>query len=272
VQKLQAQVATRAGAVESHRRIGIAVGLITVPPPVDGEVAFGVLRHASMTSKRKRHAIREGGLGLSPAPVWRVGKPARRLSATRLFGDPSGYTLFMPPRKKTSTASTAHAQHPAFSASKKLADSLQRVLVDLIDLHVQGKQAHWNVGGHNFRDLHLQLDEIILAAREFSDEVAERMRALYITPDGRSATVAATTSLTPFPSGEVDTSATVDLATQRLYAVVGTIRAVHDDVDDEDPTSADILHGVIERLEQLAWMVSAENRIANTTTPTPVAE
>jgi starvation-inducible DNA-binding protein len=159
-----------------------------------------------------------------------------------------------------------------FKGSETLRDNLQKVLVDLIELHIQGKQAHWNLLGSNFRDLHLQLDEIILAAREFSDEVAERMRALYITPDGRSATVAATTSLPAFPDGEVDTAATVDLVAQRLYAAVGTIRGVHDDVDDEDPTSADILHGVIERLEQLAWMVSAENRVANTTTPVPVAE
>jgi starvation-inducible DNA-binding protein len=35
---------------------------------------------------------------------------------------------------------------------------------------------------------------------------------------------------------------------------------VHDDVDEEDPTSADILHAIIEKLEQFAWMVSAENR------------
>jgi len=46
---------------------------------------------------------------------------------------------------------------------------------------------------------------------------------------------------------------------------VGTMREVHDEVDDEDPTSADILHGIIERLEQFAWMVSAENRKPATT-------
>jgi len=32
-------------------------------------------------------------------------------------------------------------------------------------LHLQSKQAHWNVVGHNFRDLHPQLDEIIDIAR-----------------------------------------------------------------------------------------------------------
>ncbi|MCD2170751.1 MULTISPECIES: Dps family protein [Microbacterium] len=149
-----------------------------------------------------------------------------------------------------------------FQASEKLTDSLQAVLVDLIELSIQGKQAHWNVVGKNFRDTHLQLDEIIDAAREFSDEVAERMRALHALPDGRSDTIAETTTLPEFPQGEVDTSEVIDLITQRLDATVGTVREVHDDVDDEDPTSADILHGVLERLEQLSWMVSAENRVA----------
>jgi starvation-inducible DNA-binding protein len=136
------------------------------------------------------------------------------------------------------------------------------VLVDLIELHLQGKQAHWNVVGKNFRDLHLQLDEIIDAAREFSDTIAERLRALHAVPDGRSDTVSATTTLPEYPGGEIDTAETVDLITVRLEAVVGTMRDVHDDVDEADPTSADLLHGIIERLEQYAWMVSAENRTA----------
>jgi starvation-inducible DNA-binding protein len=152
-----------------------------------------------------------------------------------------------------------HAEH-GFVASKELAANLQRVHVDLIELHLQGKQAHWNVVGKNFRDLHLQLDEIVESAREFSDVVAERLRALHATPDGRSATVAESTSLSEYPNGEVDTAETVDLITERLEATVATMRDIHDQVDEEDPTTADILHEIISTLEQYAWMVSAENR------------
>ena len=144
-------------------------------------------------------------------------------------------------------------------ASDTLNDNMQKVLVDLIELHLQGKQAHWSVVGKNFRDLHLQLDEIIDSAREFSDEVAERMRALRGMPDGRSEIVTKTTSLPKYPGDEVDTADVVDLITARLEATVKTMRDVHDEIDEEDPTSADILHGVIEKLEQYAWMVSAEN-------------
>jgi starvation-inducible DNA-binding protein len=37
---------------------------------------------------------------------------------------------------------------------------------------------------------------------------------------------------------------------------------VHDDVDAEDPTSADLLHAILEDLEKQAWMLSAEVRTA----------
>lgn len=169
---------------------------------------------------------------------------------------------------KSSPASTSRSvgtttrenAESGFTASKTLTQNLQAVLVDLIDLQLQGKQAHWNVVGRNFRDTHRQLDEIIDAAREFSDTVAERMRALHAVPDGRTATVSKNTTLPHFPAGEVDTSETIDLVTERLDKTVATIRDVHDEVDEEDPTSADVLHAIIEKLEQFSWMVSAENR------------
>ena len=143
-------------------------------------------------------------------------------------------------------------------ASPTLAGNLQAVLTDLIELHLQGKQAHWNLVGTNFRDLHLQLDEIIAAARLFADQAAERMRALHALPDGRSTTASAGTRLDGFPEGLTSTKQTVKLITARLERTVQTMRDVHDEVDEEDPTSADLLHAAIERLEQLAWMVNAE--------------
>jgi starvation-inducible DNA-binding protein len=173
---------------------------------------------------------------------------------------------------QTTTPAATHKARPRFTASQQLADHLQALSADLIDLHLVGKQAHWNVVGKNFRDLHLQLDEVVDAAREFSDTVAERMRAIYVTVDGRAARVATQSSLPEFPATEVDTAECVDLITASLYAVSGTARRIHDDVDAEDPTTADILHTIIERLEQLAWMIDAENRTANASEPASINE
>lgn len=158
------------------------------------------------------------------------------------------------------TTRTPESDVTNFQASPALSASLQQVLVDLIELHLQGKQAHWNVVGSNFRDLHLQLDELVDFARESSDTVAERMRALDALPDGRSDTVAASTTLPEFPPYERSTGDVVDLITTRIYATVKTLRAVHDAVDDEDPTTADILHQLIDGLEKLAWLIKSENR------------
>ncbi len=156
-------------------------------------------------------------------------------------------------------------------ASKTLTDNLQAILVDLIELHLQGKQAHWNLVGKNFRDLHLQLDEVVEAARLFADEIAERMRALIAVPDGRTGTVGSSTTLEPLPSGLVDTKDVVNLVVARLDRTVQTIRSVHDQVDEEDPTTADILHDIIAKLEQYAWMVGAENASASQKVTAPSA-
>ena len=147
-----------------------------------------------------------------------------------------------------------------FDTPPSLTENLQRVLVDLIELHLQGKQAHWNVVGTNFRDLHLQLDEIVDIAREASDTIAERIRALNAVPDGRSDTVTASTTLPAFPPAEQTTTDTVEFITTAIYAAVDTLRTVHDDVDTVDPSSADLLHTIIDALEKAAWMLKSENR------------
>ena len=178
----------------------------------------------------------------------------------------SGASATAKSRRRTARGGVGAALTPeqnaerGFTASETLSENLQKVLVDLIELSLQGKQAHWNVVGRNFRDTHLQLDEIIEAARDFADTVAERMRSLHALPDGRSDVVAQNTTLPEFPQGEIATNEVVDLMTERLDDVAATCRDVHDAVDEEDPTSADILHAVLERVEQLSWMVSAENR------------
>ena len=67
--------------------------------------------------------------------------------------------------------------------------ALQATLVDLVDLSLVAKQAHWNLVGRQFHDVHLHLDELVEAARKYSDEVAERAAAIGVSPDGRAATV-----------------------------------------------------------------------------------
>ncbi|MGO3320843.1 MAG: Dps family protein, partial [Microbacterium gubbeenense] len=58
------------------------------------------------------------------------------------------------------------------------------MLVDLIELSLQGKQAHWNVVGPNFIGVHEMLDPEVEAIRANGNAVAERIAALGGEPVG----------------------------------------------------------------------------------------
>ena len=159
----------------------------------------------------------------------------------------------------TETVNTPYV-NLSFTASPALRNNFQRVLVDLIALELVGKQAHWNIVGPNFRDVHLNLDDVVDIAREGSDEVAERMRAINAVPDGRPATVSAATTVPAAPEGEILTGEGVAYIVSAIEAVVATLRGVDEDVDSEDPTSSGIVEDLIGKLEQQAWFLSSEVR------------
>lgn len=143
--------------------------------------------------------------------------------------------------------------------------SLQEALVDLVDLSLQGKQAHWNIHGRHFRSVHLHLDEIIAEARLAADEVAERLATIGGAPDARAATVAKTSGLDDLDSGPLPADQVVSLFEQRLMAASERIKGHLDDLEEKDHLSADLLIGVATKLEKQAWMLRASAEDAGST-------
>lgn len=135
--------------------------------------------------------------------------------------------------------------------------ALQQALVDLTDLHLLTKQAHWNIKGANFRALHLALDEITAEVRDAADEVAERMAALGGTPDARSATVAANTGLKQLEAGSLRAEDVYVQMEEIIMGVSERMKATIDEVDEVDHLSADILIGTCAGLEKQAWFLRA---------------
>ena len=143
-------------------------------------------------------------------------------------------------------------------AKEKVAPLLQGALVDLIDLALQSKQAHWNLSGPNFRAVHLQLDEIIDHVRLASDEVAERLVTIGIVADGRAATVAETSGLEAFPEGEVSVPETIALVSDRMATVSKTMHERIDALGELDPVSEDLLIGITAPIEKQLWMLQSQ--------------
>ncbi|MBY0403879.1 MAG: DNA starvation/stationary phase protection protein Dps [Cyanobacteria bacterium] len=73
---------------------------------------------------------------------------------------------------------------------------LNASLATCLDLQTQLKQAHWNVKGEKFYQLHLLFDEATEEVEEFVDLIAERITALGGTAMG-TARVTAKESLLP---------------------------------------------------------------------------
>jgi starvation-inducible DNA-binding protein len=137
-------------------------------------------------------------------------------------------------------------------------EALQATLVELVDLSLLAKQAHWNVVGRQFRSVHLHLDELVTTARKYVDAVAERAAAIGVSPDGRSRTVADTSGVKEFPHGWQDIEATVTAIVDALATLINRLRARIDKTDSSDPVTQDLLIEICAELEQAHWMWQAQ--------------
>ncbi|MET9390122.1 DNA starvation/stationary phase protection protein [Streptomyces sp. NPDC006624] len=144
-------------------------------------------------------------------------------------------------------------------ARKVACEALQDTLVDLLGLSLTGKQAHWNIVGPRFRSIHLQLDEVVTAAREFADTVAERSAALGVPPDGRPATIAQAFTLPVPEEGWVRDSDAVEVMVESLQGAVGRLRERIAATEEADPVTQDLLISITADLEKQRWMFDAEN-------------
>lgn len=137
--------------------------------------------------------------------------------------------------------------------------ALQATLVDLVDLSLVGKQAHWNLVGRQFHDVHLHLDELVETARTYSDKVAERGVAIGVSVDGRAATVASDSRVPDFASGWVTDRDVIRQVFESVDITVRGIRPRIEELDKADLVSQDLLIEVTASLEEQRWMWQAQN-------------
>ena len=146
----------------------------------------------------------------------------------------------------------------ALTARRSLVGMLNEHLADAVDLHLQAKQAHWNIKGPNFVGLHALFDQVAAQADEYSDLIAERAVALGGVARGTLQAVSAQSQLREYPLEVGDWRAHV-LAIQDALATFG--RGVRKAIDEatilNDADTADLFTEVSRGLDKLLWMVEA---------------
>ncbi|GLY35876.1 DNA starvation/stationary phase protection protein [Amycolatopsis sp. NBRC 101858] len=148
---------------------------------------------------------------------------------------------------------------PLSEADKEITgNALQATLVDLVDLSLIAKQAHWNVVGSNFRSAHLQLDELVATARQYVDEVAERANAIGISPNGKAKTVVESSGVPEYPDNWQSVESTVAAIVDILASLIERLRARIDETDKSDLVTQDLLIEITRALEEAHWMWQAQ--------------
>jgi len=149
----------------------------------------------------------------------------------------------------------AHLPAIAEHERKEAGHVLQSTLVELIALSLIGKQLHWNIAGHGFRSLHLQLDELVDEWHGLADLVAERAVAIGFPVDGRAPAVVEESELRPVDAGPTEVSRAIREVVEHLAEVDERVRERIDRLSEIDLVSQDVLIEVSRALEKQLWMV-----------------
>lgn len=132
------------------------------------------------------------------------------------------------------------------------------LLVDLVTLSLNTKQAHWHVTGRAFLPVHEQLDALGTDVRAWADEVAERSISLGLPVDGRPSTIGAVNALKELPAGFLtDVDAVTEIGHQ-VTAVAERIRTALEPLGEADMVSQDLAIEVLRGLEKHLWMLQAQ--------------
>lgn len=143
-------------------------------------------------------------------------------------------------------------------ARATLVELLNARLADAFDLYSQLKQAHWNVKGSDFIQLHELYDEIAGSVLEHVDEIAERATALGGLALGTARMAAAASSLEEYPLDAVAGPDTVAAIADRLASFGAAVRAGIDRATElGDLDTADLLTEVSRAIDKHLWFVEA---------------
>ncbi len=150
-----------------------------------------------------------------------------------------------------------HIEIPA-DKREALIEKLNASLADTFDLFSQTKQAHWNVKGKDFYQLHLLFDEIAGEIEEFVDMIAERCTSLGGYATGTVRMAAQSSSLPEYPTDAIAGMDHVAALVERFSLYAAKVRREIDETDDlGDPSTADLFTEISRVVDKRLWFLEA---------------
>lgn len=169
----------------------------------------------------------------------------------------------------TTTERTAAGRGRTFATHNDLTEGVRERMIRLLngqladtsDLYSQTKQAHWNVKGPEFYQLHLLFDELAESVEGFIDMIAERVTALGGTAEGTVRMAAAGSRLPEFPTELRSGLQYVEALAERYGQYAASTREGIDDADEAgDAGTADLLTDVVRAIDKHLWFLEAHRQ------------
>lgn len=135
---------------------------------------------------------------------------------------------------------------------------LNQTLAATLDLKTQTKQAHWNVKGMDFYQLHELFDEMATELEEYVDMVAERVTALGGTALGTARIAAAESIIPEYDLAAVSGAEHVTVLADRYGAYAKHVREAIDQTEDlGDADTADLYTEISRTIDKRLWFLEA---------------
>jgi starvation-inducible DNA-binding protein len=144
------------------------------------------------------------------------------------------------------------------STRTELIDVLNKSLAITLDMWTQVKQAHWNVKGKDFYQLHLLFDEIAGDLPEPIDTLAERITTLGGVAHGTTRMAASTTTLPEYPLDAVGGDDHLSALIERYSVFCKHLRQAQDKTAElGDMDSNDIYIEISRKADMRLWFLEA---------------
>ena len=131
-------------------------------------------------------------------------------------------------------------------------------LADTFDLYSQLKQAHWNVKGMDFIQLHELFDEVAERTLVYVDDIAERAIELGGYATGTARMASASSSLPEYPTQATNGVEHLEAVVERMALYGKTVRQCIDQSEElEDKDTADLFTQISRAVDKDLWFLEA---------------
>ena len=141
---------------------------------------------------------------------------------------------------------------------EELVSLINQQLADTLDLFTQTKQAHWNVKGLDFFQVHELLDDLAKTVRKQTDTIAERATALGGVALGTARMSANNSTLPEYPADTFDVPDVLNAVVERYAAYAASTRAaIKRSQELDEPTTEDMFTDVSREIDEALYFLES---------------